>query len=310
MRYSCAFAMVAVVSAPALSQPGPKPAGDSSKTRGIHFWQGWPSFGYVPANDARMAGAYLKVEALGWLNVSQQVDADPKTLQVYSRYTGADVGPSPAYNLARSFELFLGADRQLVNAAKQLNHKGVIVEGDLVIVHGPIQLQFAGDGTESLGETHYAHPPPRYVIKVRRLTADPARGPDEAKGAYVKMEVRGVLDTKGTNPTFRDMTDGKAAPGTVIRTDQCNLYVHLGKDDKWLARAKELNGKPAVVRGELIAVPRNPPDLEKHTKPFGLIVPHPFFMLSVTDLQAAPKLNKEANTKPDPGQQEGKPAKP
>jgi hypothetical protein len=287
MRYSAVLVLATLLTGAASAQPAPKPA-DGPKKHGALFWQGWPASGWLPADDPNMIGAYFKLEVLGWLSISGHIDADPKALQVYSRDTGVDIGPAPGSNLARSFELFLGGDTELVSAAKQLKQKWVVVEGDLTIVHGPVQLLFGGHGSESLGRTEYSHPPPRYVIKVRRLAAAPAGVPNVKQEPYIKIEVRGVLDTLGKNPTLRDMSANKDSPGTVIRTDQCNIYLYLGKDDKWLARAKELNGKAAVARGELIDVGREAPDMKTRTKPFGVVAPLPLYLLNVSDLQPAP----------------------
>jgi len=239
-----------------------------------------------PTNELTPVGAYFRLEVLGWLWVSEQIDADPKALQEYSRSTGIDIGLAPGYNLARSFELFLG-DPDLVKAAKPLHRKWVIIEGDLHIVHGPTELMF-GHGAESLGQTYYSHAKPRYVIKVRRLTAAPAGAPNAEKGPYVRMEINGVLNTNGTNPKRRDLSANRASPGGVMRGHQCNIHLYFGDDDKWLARAKELHGKAAIARGELIMVGRNPLDMERQTKPFGLLAPLPFYLLNISDLRAAP----------------------
>ncbi len=261
MRYSylLVFAVATFLTGVASAQPVPK-----------------------PADDASTIGAYFKLEVLGWLRIWEPLDADPKTLQVYSRGTGVELGADGGFNLIRGFELFLGSDPEFVKTAKQFNRKWVVVEGDLAIVHGPAQLLF-GTGFEDLGRTEYSHPRPRYVIKVRRLTAAPAGVPNEKREPYIKIEVRGVLDTQGRNPALADMSANKASPGTVVRSDQCNICLFLGKDDKWLARAKELNGKAAVARGELIDVGRDRPN----GRPVG-IVPLPYYLLNVSDLQLAP----------------------
>ncbi|MDZ4697522.1 MAG: hypothetical protein SGI86_20465 [Deltaproteobacteria bacterium] len=250
----------------------------------------------MPADDPNVIGAYFRLEVLGWLSISEHIDADPKALQVYSRNTGVDIGPTASHNLARSFELFLGRDPEFVNTAKQLHQKWVIVEGDLAIVQGPTQLLF-GSRSESVGQTLYSHPPPRYVINVRKLTAAPAGVPNAKMEPYIKMEVRGVLKTIGRNPSLNDLAEGKVGPGTIIRTNQCNVHLFLGDNDKWLERANELNDKSAVARGELVVVSLDPPDMHRQTKPFGLLVPLPIYLLSVADLQAAPADAKQPDQK-------------
>jgi hypothetical protein len=279
MSFSIVAALAVVLTGVALAQPTPTPV-ENPKNNGTVYWQGFPAIGWVPDDDPKMRGAYFKLEVLGSLKIAGRIDADPKTLEVYSRGTGVELGRDNDARLIQEFELYLGGDPEFVKRAKQLDGKWVVAEGDLVIVHGPVLYQY-GLGLECSGQTGYSHPRPRYVIKVRRLAAAPAGVPNDKNAPYIRIEVRGVVSTLGKNPSLRDMSARKAGPSTVVRTNQCNLYLFLGKDDKWLARAKELNGEAAVARGELISVHHDPPE----NQPFA-ILPHPVLLLDVSELQA------------------------
>lgn len=230
MRLTLIHMLALILSTYARAQPAPQPR-------------------LEPPKDVN---CFVKVQMRGKLTVEKTVDDSNETLTVYEKRTGIVIDNGNDPDITASFELFLGRSVPMRTAAQKLNQSWVIVHGELVVLHPRLRLTFYGGGYERPTVVGVPEPPlPRYVLKVDRLerAPEPRQGKDHR--ALVTLEVRGLLETNGSNPALAQLRDNKAMPGTVVRSDPCDFRLFLGKNDDWLAQAKDLNGKVVVVRGDL-----------------------------------------------------------